>query len=152
MPNHKTEAVIIKEALWASLDLFKHLSTIKFVINDETKQHILVLGNKDNFISIFNNLFRNATQAVDQVEHPIIQLHLSISANKLLIKFEDNGIGIPEAIQSNIFEPSFTTKNSGMGLGLAIVKNNLLPIDGEIWFQSSPNKGTTFFVLLPIVN
>jgi signal transduction histidine kinase len=132
--------------------LFKHLSTIKFVINDETQQHILVLGNKDNFISIFNNLFRNATQAVDQVEHPIIKLHLSISANKLLIKFEDNGIGIPEAIQSNIFEPSFTTKNSGMGLGLAIVKNNLLPIDGEIWFQSSPNKGTTFFVLLPIVN
>ena len=152
MPNHKTEAVIIKDALWASLDLFKHLSNIKFIINDETQNGMLVLGNKDNFISIFNNLFRNATQAVDQVEHPIIQLHLSISANKLLIKFEDNGIGIPEAIQSNIFEPSFTTKNSGMGLGLAIVKNSLLPIDGEIWFQSSPNKGTTFFVLLPIVN
>ena len=69
-----------------------------------------------------------------------------------MIKFEDNGVGIPESIQANIFEPSFTTKNSGMGLGLAIVKNNLLPVDGEIWFESSANKGTTFFVLLPIVN
>jgi signal transduction histidine kinase len=112
----------------------------------------MVLGNKDYFISIFNNLFRNAIQAVDQIENPIIQLHLAISSNKLLIKLEDNGIGIPEAIQANIFEPSFTTKNSGMGLGLAIVKNNLLPVDGEIWFESSANKGTTFFVLLPIVN
>jgi len=152
MPNHKTEAVVIKDALWASLDLFKHLENVKFIINDETTHELKVLGNKDNFISIFNNLFRNALQAVDQIEHPIIQLHLSISSNKLLIKFEDNGIGIPEAIQANIFEPSFTTKNSGMGLGLAIVKNSLLPIDGEIWFQSTANKGTTFFVLLPIVN
>jgi nitrogen fixation/metabolism regulation signal transduction histidine kinase len=152
MPNHKTEAVVIKDALWASLDLFKHLANVKFTINDETPHELKVLGNKDNFISIFNNLFRNAIQAVDQVAHPIIQLHLSISSNKLLIKFEDNGIGIPEDIQANIFEPSFTTKNSGMGLGLAIVKNNLLPVDGEIWFESSSNKGTTFFVLLPIVN
>ena len=152
MPNHKTEAVVIKDALWASLDLFKHLASVKFTINDETPHELKVLGNKDNFISIFNNLFRNAIQAVDQIEYPIIQLHLSISSNKLLIKFEDNGIGIPEAIQANIFEPSFTTKNSGMGLGLAIVKNNLLPVDGEIWFESSANKGTTFFVLLPIVN
>ncbi len=152
MPNHKTEAVVIKDALWASLDLFKHLENVKFIINDETPQNLMVLGNKDNFISIFNNLFRNAIQAVDQIENPIIQLHLAISSNKLLIKLEDNGIGIPEAIQANIFEPSFTTKNSGMGLGLAIVKNNLLPVDGEIWFESSANKGTTFFVLLPIVN
>jgi signal transduction histidine kinase len=152
MPNHKTEAVVIKDALWASLDLFKHLANVKFTINDETPHELKVLGNKDNFISIFNNLFRNAIQAVDQIEHPIIQLHLSISSNKLLIKFEDNGVGIPESIQANIFEPSFTTKNSGMGLGLAIVKNNLLPVDGEIWFESSANKGTTFFVLLPIVN
>jgi len=152
MPNHKTEAVLIKEALWASFDLFKHLVNIKFTINDETANGLLVLGNKDNFISIFNNLFRNAIQAVDPIAQPVIQLHLAITSNKLLIKFEDNGIGISEAIQANIFEPSFTTKNSGMGLGLAIVKNNLLTVDGEIWFQSSPNKGTTFFVLLPIVN
>ena len=139
MPNHITEAVVIKDALWASLDLFKHLANVKFTINDETPHELMVLGNKDNFISIFNNLFRNAIQAVDQIEHPIIQLHLSISSNKLLIKFEDNGVGIPEDIQANI-------------LGLAIVKNNLLPVDGEIWFESSANKGTTFFVLLPIVN
>ena len=152
MPNHKTEALAIKDALWASFDLFKHSANVKFIINDETPNDLKVLGNKDNFISIFNNLFRNAIQAVDQIEHPIIQLHLAISSNKLLIKLEDNGIGIPEAIQANIFEPSFTTKNSGMGLGLAIVKNNLLPLDGEIWFESSANKGTTFFVLLPIVN
>ena len=70
---------------------------------------------------------------------------------KLLLKFEDNGAGIPLSIQPQIFEPSFTTKNSGMGLGLAIVKSNLAQIGADIWFESTANKGTTFYVLIPII-
>ena len=49
-----------------------------------------------------------------------------------------------------MFQPNFTTKTSGMGLGLAIVKNILLSSGGDIWFESELNKGTTFFVKIPI--
>ena len=38
-----------------------------------------------------------------------------------------------------------------MGLGLAIVKSNLAQIGADIWFESTANKGTTFYVLIPII-
>ena len=63
---------------------------------------------------------------------------------------QDNGSGIEEEKQSKIFQPNFTTKNSGMGMGLAIVKNIIDNAGGKIWFQSELNKGTTFYVSLPL--
>ena len=48
-----------------------------------------------------------------------------------------------------IFEPKFTTKNSGMGLGLAMVKNIIDDFNGKISFISKLDKGTTFYILIP---
>ena len=48
-----------------------------------------------------------------------------------------------------IFEPNFTTKNSGMGLGLAMVKNIVSDFDGKITFITKLGEGTTFFVEIP---
>jgi signal transduction histidine kinase len=68
----------------------------------------------------------------------------------ILIMIQDNGAGIEEELQSKIFQPNFTTKNSGMGMGLAIVHNIIVNAGGKIWFQSELNKGTTFYVSLPL--
>ena len=68
-------------------------------IIDETSEKITVLGDHDNFISIFNNLLSNAIQATEQIEQAQISIHLSITKEKLLLKFEDNGAGIPLSIQ-----------------------------------------------------
>jgi signal transduction histidine kinase len=152
MPSTKLAEINIKSALSASLDLFKNNSHAVIQVSDKTHDDIKVLGDADNFISIFNNLLRNAIQATEQIPQAQVIISLAISNDKLLISFEDNGPGIPLAIQSHIFEPSFTTKNSGMGLGLAIVKGNLTQIGADIWFESIANKGTTFYVLIPIIN
>ncbi|MGB1031574.1 MAG: ATP-binding protein, partial [Flavobacteriales bacterium] len=48
--------------------------------------------------------------------------------------------------------PNFTTKSTGAGLGLAMVKNIVIQAEGEIWFESKVDKGSTFFVRLPIYN
>ena len=61
------------------------------------------------------------------------------------ISISDNGPGIPEAIQSKIFMPNFTTKSTGMGLGLAITKNIVDGCEGSITFETS-DKGTTFYI------
>ena len=151
MPKTKLAEINIKTALLASLELFKNNTHAVIKIIDETSEKITVLGDHDNFISIFNNLLSNAIQATEQIEQAQISIHLSITKEKLLLKFEDNGAGIPLSIQPQIFEPSFTTKNSGMGLGLAIVKSNLAQIGADIWFESTANKGTTFYVLIPII-
>ncbi|MBP8886776.1 MAG: HAMP domain-containing histidine kinase, partial [Flavobacterium sp.] len=53
---------------------------------------------------------------------------------------------------NRIFEPKFTTKNSGMGLGLGIIKNIIENYKGTITFETKYGEGTTFIVSLPIIN
>jgi signal transduction histidine kinase len=64
------------------------------------------------------------------------------------ILVSDNGIGVPEANKTCIFEPQFTTKSSGMGLGLGMVKNIVETYGGTITLDSSEEK-TIFKVSFP---
>ena len=66
------------------------------------------------------------------------------------ISVKDNGTGIVGDHGSRIFEPKFTTKNSGMGLGLGIIKNIIENYNGTITFETEPNVGTEFLVSFPI--
>ena len=72
--------------------------------------------------------------------------------NNVLITVTDNGIGIQPKDVNRIFEPKFTTKNSGMGLGLGIIKNIIENYKGTITFETKYGEGTTFIVSLPIIN
>lgn len=63
---------------------------------------------------------------------------------------EDTGPGIPEDVQSRIFQPSFSTKTSGMGLGLPIVKRSVEAAGGRITFETKHGEGTRFRVRLPL--
>jgi signal transduction histidine kinase len=69
----------------------------------------------------------------------------------VVISVSDNGDGIPPEIQSKIFVPNFTTKNSGTGLGLAMCKNIVEQAHGEISFETQLTVGTTFYVKLPLI-
>ena len=68
------------------------------------------------------------------------------------ITVTDNGVGIEEQNIPYIFEPTFTTKSSGMGLGLGIIKNIIENYKGTITFASKLGSGTSFTVSLPILN
>jgi nitrogen fixation/metabolism regulation signal transduction histidine kinase len=65
------------------------------------------------------------------------------------ISITDTGKGIPPDAAEKIFTPYFTTKEAGTGLGLPIVERIVGDHGGAIWFNSSVNLGTTFFVDLP---
>jgi signal transduction histidine kinase len=66
------------------------------------------------------------------------------------ISVKDTGIGIPENNLSKIFEPYFTTRDSGSGLGLTLVFKIIREHRGEITVKSKEGEGTTFFIVLPI--
>ena len=66
-----------------------------------------------------------------------------------IITVEDNGIGIVEQNKDKVFEPKFTTKNSGMGLGLAMVKNIVETYGGRISMTSTKGISTVFKVTIP---
>ena len=65
------------------------------------------------------------------------------------IEITDNGGGIPEGEWSNIFEPFYTTKASGIGLGLAIALKIIEQHNGTIKVKSKKGKGTLFVILIP---
>ncbi len=68
----------------------------------------------------------------------------------LEIRISDNGCGIEEENQDRVFEPFYTTKETGTGLGMAIVNRIVESHMGKIRIKSKPGKGTDCMVLLPI--
>lgn len=73
--------------------------------------------------------------------------------NYIEIRISDSGNGIPKDIQSKVFEPFFTTKETGKGtgLGLSAVYGTVKEHNGMIRLESEPGEGTTFTILLPVV-
>jgi two-component system sporulation sensor kinase A len=65
------------------------------------------------------------------------------------ITVADTGVGISEEALSKIFEPYFSTKQTGFGLGLAVTKTIVEEHQGSIAVESTPGVGTTFTVKLP---
>lgn len=70
--------------------------------------------------------------------------------NFVRITFTDNGTGIPPAIQEYIFDPFFSTKDSGTGLGLSVTKKIIQNHNGTLKMTSNED-GTTFTISIPIL-
>jgi len=101
-------------------------------------------------LRVFNNLIKNAIQAIPDHKDGLVKV-LTKSENELLkIIVEDNGKGISKDNYNRIFVPNFTTKNSGMGLGLAMVQKIIENMGGSIYFESEENEGTRFIIELKI--
>jgi signal transduction histidine kinase len=103
------------------------------------------------------NLVINAAHAIAEAQKPDALGRICVSTRQsgesVEIRVEDNGVGIPEAIQSRIFDPFFTTKEvgKGTGQGLAIARNVIVKKHGgKLSFETESGTGTTFFIQLPI--
>jgi two-component system phosphate regulon sensor histidine kinase PhoR len=76
----------------------------------------------------------------------------------VLIKIEDNGIGMSKAVQKKVFEKFFREHTGdlhnvkGHGLGLAYVKQIIDDHNGEVFVESEKGKGSTFIIKLPLIN
>jgi two-component system sensor histidine kinase HydH len=96
---------------------------------------------------VFTNLILNAVEAMPQ--GGTLSLRCGTNGNWIAASISDTGPGIPADKQKMIFSPYFTTKPKGTGLGLAGARRAINSLGGEIRFESSPGRGTTFYVLLP---
>jgi signal transduction histidine kinase len=68
------------------------------------------------------------------------------------ITIRDTGVGIAPENMDRLFEPFFTTKKNGTGLGLSITRNIIQEHGGIITAESQVNQGTTFQILLPLLD
>ena len=94
--------------------------------------------------SVLSNLINNAVYALDGEGE--IDITVSSDSEFMVIQVKDSGPGIPDENMDKIFEPMFTTKNTGTGLGLVICKSIVEQHGGSISVSNNP---TTFTVKLP---
>lgn len=146
------EVMILNEVLNPLYGLYQGQPGCEILYN-EPEPPFYVYADKTQMNRLFTNLLQNAIQAIPESRAGLIVMHMEATPDHqwVIISVQDNGEGISPEIQSRIFVPNFTTKNSGTGLGLAMCKNIVEQARGEIWFVTSLNVGTTFYVKLPLV-
>lgn len=144
-PNTQLEKINLVEIIKTSALTFENQKN-SLIKNKIYENEILVKGDKDQCLRVFNNVLKNALQAIEEVSNPLIEINCELSEEKVIVSISDNGCGIDEELKQKIFTPNFTTKSKGSGLGLAMVKNIVKGFEGEIWFESEKNKGTTFYI------
>ena len=106
-----------------------------------------------NLYQVFCNLAKNALDAMPNGGE--LRISTSINKeNKIVIRFQDTGTGLPQEKLDSIFEPFFTTKDKGKGtgLGLAICKDIIEGHNGRITAENAPEAGSIFTVYLPLKN
>jgi two-component system nitrogen regulation sensor histidine kinase NtrY len=148
MPRSQNEVIDLNEVLTGIAALFEkednvhiHLTTY----DDEA----LVFVDKNQMISVFNNLIKNAIQSVEEGKEAEISIVIKEKEGNIKVVVTDNGSGITPERYDKVFVPNFTTKTSGTGLGLAICKQIIESAKGDIWFESEVGQGTSFYVSLP---
>ena len=114
-----------------------------------------IIGSEDQLQQVFMNLISNAVEAMESKAEGIlsIETHLASSEQRIVVKFCDNGIGIPKKNFSRLFEPFFSTKKDGkgVGLGLSVAYGIIKEHGGYIYVESDLGKGTTFRVNLALM-
>ena len=149
--NTNNETFDINEVIHSLDNLYKTNENINLEINT-IRDSVLIKGDRTHMNRLFTNLIQNAIEACEGKEECVIKLDETRYNGVVRISVKDNGAGIPSEMQSKIFIPNFTTKSSGTGLGLAMCKGIAEQAGGKIWFETMKDKGSTFFVELPVVN
>ena len=107
-----------------------------------------VYADPQHLKQIFLNLALNSIQA--SARDGQITVTISTTDNRAVVDFADTGGGIAPEIRARIFEPFFSSKETGLGLGLALVKNLVEQNSGMIEIKSSGKSGTVFRLSIPI--
>ncbi|MCE5345467.1 MAG: GHKL domain-containing protein [Bacteroidales bacterium] len=151
MPVAKPVEVNLLDQIRITLELFRDTDNVSFSVKWPHENKIIIYADKEHLNGIFSNLFKNGIQSIPQGRDGLIKIGIDVGNDKVVVSISDNGAGIPEDMQKKLFTPNFTTKSSGMGLGLSIVKKYVENANGRIWFESGTDKGTIFYVELPLM-
>lgn len=112
---------------------------------------VQVLGNPRSLAGAIQNLLQNSLQIIGAGAWLQLEARLlPDNPQQVLIAVEDNGPGVPEALQQHIFEPFFTTRPQGTGLGLAVVQAVAHSHNGMVRYRPGHSGGARFELILPV--
>jgi PAS domain S-box-containing protein len=112
-----------------------------------------VCGIQSDLLRAIRNLLQNAVQAVEEHHDPQVWVLLrEEEEEQLLFTVRDNGVGMDQETQERVFEPFFTTRETGQasGLGMSFCHSTFESHQGVIELESKPEVGTTVSVRVPV--
>ncbi|MFD1551586.1 hypothetical protein DNU06_03225 [Putridiphycobacter roseus] len=147
MPKANEESVNLAEILQSVNAVFADGNkAYQLYFKNELDHAPIIWADKNLTLRVFNNLIKNALQAIPSDKEGRVIILLSEVKEEYLVTIIDNGVGIDETAKAKMFIPYFTTKSTGTGLGLAMSKQIIENMNGKIWFESELGVGTRFFV------
>ncbi|WP_353137907.1 HAMP domain-containing sensor histidine kinase, partial [Pseudopedobacter sp.] len=147
-------AIDINKCLYGTLEICKNLAANKnLVFEYKIHKDTFVKTNSDIYQLIVRNLVNNAIKFTPSEGK--VEVLSVLEKDTLTLKIIDNGNGIPQDKQDQIFtskiKSTFGTNNEkGTGLGLRMCKEFTEALNGKIWFESEQGKGTTFYLQMPL--
>jgi len=99
---------------------------------------------------VFMNVIINALQSMSESGELNVSTAFNANSQRIVVAVKDTGHGIPEEEINKIFQPFYTSKKTGTGLGLSISYGIIKGHGGDIEVKSDYEKGTTFFIYLPV--
>lgn len=105
-------------------------------------------GSMDALVSILMNLADNAIQACDSLCEIVLEVYLQ--NEHLILAMSDNGPGLSDEQQRQVFEPFYSDRDGGTGLGLAVAQTIAQAHHGDLLVKSTLGKGSTFYLCLPL--
>lgn len=147
MPKAENEIVNLNELVKSICDLFNRQGEAQVSFSSSAND-AFVFADKNQLVSVFNNLVKNAIQSIPEFRQGFVEVTIIEEGRWLIVAVKDNGEGILVENYDKVFVPNFTTKSSGTGLGLAICKQIIDGAGGRIWFEPNENEGTAFKVQL----
>ncbi len=149
MPKANESEIDLIEIVKNSSSIFSEYDEHSFNLDIEVEKDAMIWADKDLLLRVFNNLIKNAIQAIPVTEEGRIEVFMVEKGDDYLVTIRDNGKGIKDDEKEKIFVPYFTTKSTGTGLGLAMTKQIVESMNGEIWFETKLDVGTSFYVSFP---
>lgn len=141
------ESFSISELIYEVIDLLNTFFENKNIcFRTKVDTNLFIDEDKNKLKQILINILLNSIEAIDNTG--TIEIKALEDENYIQIEIEDNGVGIDENSIDKIFEPFYTTKDSGTGLGLALCYQYLKDKEGDIKILSNKGEGTLITVYL----
>jgi signal transduction histidine kinase len=146
--------LLMRDVLDSALETFRERSEREGIaIEREFDCDGQMHGDAEKLRRVMINLVGNALDALAeaQVTEPVVHVSMgeNLAGNEVWVRVRDNGLGIDQEIQGQIFTPFYTANRNGTGLGLAITKKLVDAHCGKIEVSAPPGSGAEFILSLP---
>ena len=154
--NNEEEMTFTISELFKRVDiLMKHelkKAVVYLNISLNIDENTIIKGNISSLVQVINNMISNSIQSYNGKPEQQIDLSVYKTNTNIIISIRDYGSGLPDKVKNKLFKEMITTKGkNGTGLGLYMSYSTIKAhFHGDITFESEPDKGTVFYIILPI--